>query len=70
MSERIPLTLLPLELRRRKLVEQVPSYRSTYNAAVDNRIPAERGNNGRWTVAPADLPLIAATLCRPRVIVA
>jgi hypothetical protein len=68
MSGRIPLTLLPLELRRLNLVEQAPSYRTTYNAVVDSRIPAERGDNGRWTVAPADLPLIAATLCRPRAV--
>ena len=37
MSERVPLILLPRELRRLKLVERVPSYRTTYNAAVDGR---------------------------------
>jgi len=45
-------------------VERVPSYRTTYNAAVDGRIPAEQGDNGRWSVARTDLPLIAAALCR------
>ena len=63
MSERVPLILLPRELRRLKLVESVPTYRATYNAAVDGRIPAEQGDNGRWSVARSDLPLIAATLC-------
>ena len=28
-------------------VEQEPTYREAYNAAVDGRIPAERGDNGR-----------------------
>ena len=64
MSERVPLILLPRELRRLKLVERVPSYRTTYNAAVDGRIPAEQGDNGRWSVSRTDLQLIAATLCR------
>ena len=64
MSERVPLTRLPRELRRLQLMEPVPSYRTTYNAAVDGRIPAEQGNNGRWSVARTDLPVIAATLCR------
>jgi hypothetical protein len=64
MSERVSLIRLPRELRLLKLVEPVPSYRATYNAAVDGRIPAEQGDNGRWSVARNDLPLIAATLCR------
>jgi hypothetical protein len=64
MSARVPLILLPRELRRLKLVARVPSYRTTYTAAVDGRIPAEQGDNGRWSVARTDLPLIAATLCR------
>jgi hypothetical protein len=64
MSERVPLSKLAGELRRLKLLEPAPTYRETYNAAVDGRIPAERGDNGRWSWAPADLPLIAAALCR------
>jgi hypothetical protein len=65
MSDRVPLILLSLELHRLKLVAHAPRYRAAYNAAVDGRIPAERGANGRWSVARADLPLIAATLCSP-----
>jgi hypothetical protein len=63
MSERVPLIQIPRELRRLKPVEPVPSYRTTYNAAADGRIPAEQGDNGRWSVARADLPLIAETIC-------
>jgi hypothetical protein len=89
MSERVPLTLLPNELRRLNVVERAlpysetynavvndhtagdnveeePTYREAYNAAVDGRIPAERGDNGRWSVARADLPLIRAALRRTR----
>ena len=66
MSERAPLTLLAGELRRLRLVKRELDYRDAYNAAVDGRIPAERGENGRWTYAPADLPLIAETLQRWR----
>jgi hypothetical protein len=61
VTDRIPLTLLPLELRR-LTGGNVPAYRVGYNAALDGRIPAERGDNGRWTVARADLPKIAAAL--------
>jgi len=64
MSERVPLSKLASELRRQNLVEPPPTYRETYNAALDGRIPAERGDNGRWSWAAADLPLIAAALCR------
>jgi hypothetical protein len=39
-----------------------PSYRRIYNAAVDGEIPAERGDNGRWTVREVDLGLIAERL--------
>jgi hypothetical protein len=70
MSERIPLILLPNVLRDiaegGDNVEQEPTYRDVYNAAVDARIPAERGDNGRWSVARADVPLIRATLRRSR----
>ena len=66
MSDRVSLTQVPRKLRPHlKGRGQTPGYRTTYNAAVDGRIPAEQGENGRWTVAFDDLPLIAATLCRP-----
>jgi hypothetical protein len=65
MSDRVSLTQVPRKLRPHlKGRGQTPGYRTTYNAAVDGRIPAEQGENGRWTVASDDLPLIAATLCR------
>ena len=65
MSDRVSLTQVPRKLRPHlKGRGQTPGYRTTYNAAVDGRIPAEQGENGRWTVAFDDLPLIAATLCR------
>lgn len=56
---RIPLSLLPRELAKR--TGQPPlSYRRLYSAAVDGALPAERGSNGRWTVAQGDLDAIAA----------
>jgi hypothetical protein len=65
IHDRIPLTLLPHELRSLTGATP-PGYRATYTAALDGRIPAERGLNGRWTVARADLPAIAAALgCAP-----
>jgi hypothetical protein len=64
MSERFPLSTLAGELRRQNLVKPPPTYRETYTAAVDGRIPAERGDNGRWSWTPADLPRIAAALRR------
>jgi hypothetical protein len=61
-QERVPLSTLPHEIQA-LTGDKPPPYRKGYNAAVDGRIPAERGENGRWTVARTDLPLIAATLC-------
>jgi hypothetical protein len=55
------LTLLPHELRQ-LTGQKPPKYRLGYQAALDGRIPAERGPNGRWTVARADQPAIAAVL--------
>lgn len=60
MHERIPLTLLPRELRQAG--GPAISYRAAYNAALDGRLPAERGDNGRWTVARDDLARIADAL--------
>lgn len=60
MHERIPLTLLPRELRRAG--GPAISYRAAYNLALDGRLPAERGDNGRWTVARDDLARIADSL--------
>ena len=64
-DELLPLTQLASELRRRKLVTPEPSYRDTYNAALDGRIPAEQGPNGRWYWRNSDLPAIAAAFRRP-----
>jgi hypothetical protein len=61
--ERIPLPLLPLELAR-LTGEPGPTYRTCYLAAVDGQIPAERGLNGRWTVAARDLAKVAAAFRR------
>jgi hypothetical protein len=58
MSETtIPLPLLPRELR--ELTDRAPSYRALYLAALDGRIPATIGGNGRWSVDRHDLPRIA-----------
>jgi hypothetical protein len=59
MSDRIPLPRLPAELRRLGLSI---AYRTAYNAALDARIPAEVGPNGRWSVNSDDLPEIAKVL--------
>jgi hypothetical protein len=66
---RIPLPLLPTMLSAQG-AHQGPSYRAVYLAALDGRIPAERAVNGRWTVAPADLPAIAAAFGLPAAAVA
>jgi hypothetical protein len=57
---RIPLPLLPPEIGR--LTGKRVTYRACYNAVLDGRMPAERGENGRWTVAVQDLPKVAAEL--------
>ena len=61
MPETIPLPALPREIAR-LTGGTAPSYRRAYLAALEGRIPAERGENGRWTVARADLPALALTL--------
>jgi hypothetical protein len=55
-----PLTELPATLASEGY--QPPSYRFAYEAARSARIPATRGDNGRWTFDPADLPIIADRL--------
>lgn len=62
-AHRIPLTMLPSELRELTGATP-PGYRTAYLAALDGRIPA-RFAAGRWTVARADLPAIAAILALP-----
>jgi hypothetical protein len=63
--ERIPLPLLPHALAR-LIGKPGPSYRHCYAAAVNAQIPAERGENGRWTVAARDLQKVAAAFgCEP-----
>lgn len=62
-TDRIPLSALAVELRRlNPAAFHHPTYRELYTAVVDCRIPAERGDNGRWTVARDDLYVIATTL--------
>ncbi len=58
MTTRVPLPLVPRELIR-LTGQRSPSYRAVYLAALDQKIPAERQENGRWDVAEADMPLIA-----------
>jgi hypothetical protein len=61
-DDRIPLSLVPQMLRELKLTRRPWGYRQIYNAAVDGRIPAERGDNGRWTVTRRRLPEVAEAL--------
>jgi hypothetical protein len=61
--QRIPLTLLPLAVARRT-GKPGPSYRMCYFAALEGRIPAERGENGRWTVATSDISQAVTALSR------
>lgn len=63
MAHRRTLTQLPRDLAR--LTGATVTYRRGYNAAVDGRIPAELGSNGRWTYSSDDLPEIARTLGLP-----
>lgn len=55
-----PLTDLPATLAAEGY--RAPSYRLAYEAARSAVIPATRGENGRWTFDPADLPVIADRL--------
>jgi hypothetical protein len=54
--------MLAHELVRRGLADKPPPYRKSYLAALDAKIPAELDDNGRWSVADRDLPLIAKVL--------
>ena len=55
-----PLTDLPATLAAEGY--PAPSYRHAYEQARSAAIPATRGENGRWTFDPADLPVIADRL--------
>ncbi len=55
-----PLTDLPATLAAEGY--RAPSYRFAYEAARSAVIPVTRGENGRWTFDPADLPVIADRL--------
>jgi hypothetical protein len=57
-TERVPLSELPREIAALN-GGRTPSYRALYNACLDRRIPADRGDNGRWTVLRRNVPLIA-----------
>ena len=57
-TERVPLSELPREISALN-GGHTPSYRTLYNACIDARIPADKGDNGRWTVLRRNLPLIA-----------
>ncbi|WP_149541441.1 hypothetical protein [Siccirubricoccus phaeus] len=56
-----PLVLLPRDIAA-LTGGAAPTHRRALEAARDGRIPAERGDNGRWSYRPADLPAIAAAL--------
>jgi hypothetical protein len=62
VERRHPLSAVPHLLRKRKLMRKPPGYRKIYNAAVNADIPAERGDNGRWTIRDSHLELIAERL--------
>lgn len=60
MAERHTLADLP-----RALIEagyDTATYRTLYTAAVDGRIAATKGKNGRWTFCADDLPAIAEAM--------
>ncbi|WP_120010414.1 hypothetical protein [Teichococcus vastitatis] len=63
MAQRRVLTQLPRDLGR--FTGHTIAYRYIWSAAVEGRIQAEQGNNGRWTYDPADVPQIAAALGLP-----
>lgn len=60
MQTRYPLTALPSALIEAGYA--APAYRDCYHAAIDARIPAKRGGNGRWSFDLDDLPAIADRL--------
>jgi hypothetical protein len=60
-TDRVQLSELPGEIAS-LTGGRSPKYRTLYNAAVDARIPAKRGDNGRWTVSRRDVPQIVEIL--------
>ena len=63
---RIGLTQLPRKVQAHVLDQHgvtidAPSYRRAFDAAVQNRFPAEF-SNGRWSVDEADLSKVAAAM--------
>jgi hypothetical protein len=61
MSDRVSLTELPREISALN-GGRTPTYREVYNACVDAKIPADKGDNGRWTVLRRNVPMIAKIL--------
>jgi hypothetical protein len=59
-SNDIALTQVPRALEKHGL--PATSYRRLYTLALDNRIPAHQGANGRWFVHSEDVPAIAAAM--------
>lgn len=57
-TERVPLPDLPREIAALN-GGRSPPYRALYNACVDARIPADKGDNGRWSVLRRHVPMIA-----------
>ena len=55
-----PLSTLPSALAAEGY--EPPTYQRAYHAALNARIPATRGANGRWSYRPEDLPRIAEAL--------
>ena len=60
MEQKLPLTDLPAALIEAGF--EPIRYRAIYEAALDARIPATRGRNGRWSFNPQDLGQIAERL--------
>lgn len=60
MATRRPLSQLPRELLRH-CGSPVP-YQRLYRAVLNCQIPAQQGENGRWTYNPEDVPAIASAL--------
>lgn len=58
--DRQPITTLPRDLIAAGY--KPTTYQRAYTAILAGRVPAERGDNGRWTFAPDDLPQIAEAL--------
>ena len=60
MDSNFPITKLPQRLNAD--FGGTVSYRKIYTAVLDGKIPATQGENGRYQVAEADLPVIAEAL--------